>query len=82
MKIVSNNIDNNNNAKRKLYTIQYTKEELDEITLDFVTQMNNYIIRANDRIIKTLEEIEKEAGIGEEEVEIVPATTTTIKGQE
>ena len=44
--------------------------------------MNIYIIRANDRIIKTLEEIEKEAGIGEEEVEIVPATTTTIKGQE
>jgi len=63
LKIVSNNIDNNNNAKRKLYTIQYTKEELDEITLDFVTQMNNYIIRANDRIIKTLEEIEKETPV-------------------
>ena len=43
------------------FTIQYTKEELDKITLDFVTQMNNYIARINDRIIQTFEEIEKEA---------------------
>ena len=49
------------------FTIEYTKEELDKITLDFVTQMNNYIARVNNRIIKTLEEIEKEeAGVKEE----------------
>jgi len=41
-------ISNNNNKK---FTIQYTKEELDKITLDFVTQMNNYIARINDRIL-------------------------------
>ena len=52
------NIDNINN--KKLFTIQYTKEELDKITLDFVTQMSVYISRVNDRIIKTSEEIEKE----------------------
>ena len=55
---------NNNNKK---FTVQYTKVELDKITLDFVTQMSRYIARLNDRIIKTLEEIEKEeAGVKEE----------------
>lgn len=49
------------------------KEELDKITLDFVTQMNEYIAKVNNRILKTMEEIEKDA-------EIVPHTTTTIKG--
>jgi len=53
---IDNNIEN-----KKLFTIQYTKEELDKITLDFVTQMTNYIARVNNhRIIKTFEEIEKE----------------------
>jgi hypothetical protein len=34
---------------------------MDKITLNFVTRMNNYIARVNNRIIiKTLEEIEKE----------------------
>ncbi len=61
------NIDN-----KKLFTIQYTKEELDKITLDFVIQMSKYIARVNNRIIKTLDEIEKE------EVEIVPVTPTTV----
>jgi hypothetical protein len=62
---------------KKLFTIQYTKEELDKITLDFVTQMSKYIARLNNRIIKTLDKIEKE------EVEIVPATRTSIiKGQQ
>lgn len=42
----------------KSFTIQYTKEELDKITLDFVTQMNEYIARVNNRIIQTFEEIE------------------------
>jgi hypothetical protein len=56
----TNNIDNIDENK-ELFTIQYTKEEMDKITLDFVTQMNNYIARVNNRIIiKTLEEIEKE----------------------
>ena len=32
----------------------------DMIILDFVTQMSMYIARVNDRIIKTLEEIEKD----------------------
>ena len=56
-----NNIDNNTN--KKLFTIQYTKEDLDEITLHFVTQMNVYIARINDRILETFEEIEKEAKV-------------------
>lgn len=65
-----NNIDNIEN--KKLFTIQYTKEELDLITLDFVTEMSRYIARVNNRIIKTLEEIEKEAV---EVVEVFPLTT-------
>ena len=60
----------NNNEKK--FTIQYTKDELDKITLDFVTQMNEYFDRVNDRIIQTFEEIEHE-------VEIVPPTTTVTK---
>jgi hypothetical protein len=50
------------NNKDTKFTIQYTKEELDKITLDFVTQMNNYIARVvnNNRIITTLQVIEKE----------------------
>jgi hypothetical protein len=56
----TNNIDNIDENK-ELFTIQYTKEEMDKITLNFVTRMNNYIARVNNRIIiKTLEEIEKE----------------------
>jgi hypothetical protein len=55
------------NNENKRFTIQYTKEELDQITLNFVTQMSKYIARVNNRIIKTLEEIEKE-------VEIVQST--------
>ena len=42
------------------FTIQYTREELDKITLEFVTQMNEYIDRVNNRIIQTFEEIETE----------------------
>jgi hypothetical protein len=78
MMIVPTN--NENKDQYKKFTIQYTKKELDQIQSEFVEQMNKYIARVNNRIIKTLEEIEKEAGIGEE-VEIVPATTI-IKGQE
>jgi hypothetical protein len=68
---VSNNIDNTSNKK---FTVQYTKEELDKITLDFVTQITDYIARVNNRIIKTLEEIEKETEVA---VEILPPTTTS-----
>ncbi|MDF2736686.1 MAG: hypothetical protein K0S93_542 [Nitrososphaeraceae archaeon] len=57
--IIVSKEDNEQNSKR-LFTIEYTREELDKITLDFVTQMNNYIASVNNRIIKTLEEIEKE----------------------
>ena len=67
----TNNIDNIEN--KKLFTIQYTKEELDQIQSEFVEQMRSkYIARVNDRIIKTLEEIEKEAV---EVVEVFPLTT-------
>jgi hypothetical protein len=71
--IVPTNNENKDQYK-KLFTIQYTKEELDKITLGFVTQMNNYIARVNDRIIKTLEEIEKEAEVV---VEILLPPTST-----
>lgn len=58
----------------KSFTIQYTKEELDKIQNDFLEQMNKYIARVNNRIIRTLEEIEKE-------VEIVPPSTIIIEEQ-
>ena len=54
----TNNIDNIEN--KKLFTIQYTKKELDQIQSEFVEQMSKYIARVNNRIIKTLEDIEKE----------------------
>jgi hypothetical protein len=73
MIVPSNNEDKKDQYKKLLFTIQYTKEELDKITLDFVTQMNNYIARVNDRIIKTLEEIENETEV----VEVFPSTSTT-----
>jgi mannitol-1-phosphate/altronate dehydrogenase len=57
----TNNIDNIEN--QKFYTIQYTKKELDQIQSKFVEQMNKYIARVNNRIIKTLEEIEKETAV-------------------
>jgi hypothetical protein len=72
----TNNVDNNNNNNKRLFTIQYTKKELDKITLDFVTQMNNYISRVNDRILKTIEEIEEK----ETEVEVVPPSTIIKTG--
>jgi hypothetical protein len=49
--------------KKLLFTIQYTKKELDQIQSEFVEQMNKYIARVKNRIIKTLEEIEKEETI-------------------
>jgi hypothetical protein len=67
--------DNENKDQyKKLFTIQCTKEELDKITLDFVTQMNKYIARVNDRILKTLEEIENETEVV---VEILLPPTST-----
>ena len=59
------NYDNNNEVKK--FTIHYTNEELDKIQYDFLQQISEYIARVNNRIIKTIEEIEKE-----DEVEIVP----------
>ena len=59
MMIVLTNNENKDQYK-KLFTIQYTKKELDQIQSEFVEQMSKYIARVNDRIIKTLEEIEKE----------------------
>ena len=58
------------------FTIQYTKKELDQIQSEFVKQINTYIARVNNRIIKTLEEIEKEAA---EVVEVFPLTITIIE---
>ncbi len=70
----TNNIDNIENKK---FTIQYTKEELDMITLNFVTQMSKYIARVNNRIIKTLEEIEKEAEVMVVEIFLPPTSTSS-----
>ncbi|MGI9012608.1 MAG: hypothetical protein ACR2F1_15670 [Nitrososphaeraceae archaeon] len=72
MMIVPTNNENKDQYK-KLFTIQYTKKELDQIQSEFVEQMNKYIARVNNRIIKTLEEIEKEAEV----VEVFPSTSTT-----
>ena len=72
LNIVPKNIYNTNNNEKK-FTIQYTKKELDQIQSEFVEQMNKYIVRINDRILKTFEEIEKEA-----DVEVVPHTPTII----
>jgi hypothetical protein len=65
--MIVSNLDNNGNNK---FTIQYTKEELDKIQHDFVTQINKYISRVNNRILKTMEEIVHE-------VETVPPPTVT-----
>ena len=60
----TNNIDNINENKKLLFTIQYTMKELDQIQSEFVEQMRSkYIARVNDRIIRTLEEIEKETTV-------------------
>jgi hypothetical protein len=64
--------------ENKRFTIQYTKEELDKITLGFVTQINMYIARVNNRIIKTFNEIEKEVDAAND-VEVVPHTNTVIE---
>ena len=53
----------------KKFTIQYTKDELDKIQNDFLEQLSEYIARVNNRILRTMEEIEKDA-------EIVPPSTT------
>ena len=71
-------VPNTNNNENKRFTIQYTKEELDKIQNDFLEQINKYIARINNRIIKTIEEIEKEAAVGEEVEQFPP----TIKGGE
>jgi hypothetical protein len=55
--------DNENKYLDKKFTIQYTKKELDQIQSEFVEQMSKYIARVNNRIIKTLEEIEKETTV-------------------
>ena len=52
MMIVLTNNENKDQYK-KLFTIQYTKKELDQIQSEFVEQMSKYIPRVNDRIIKT-----------------------------
>jgi len=62
-------IDNINNKK---FTIQYTKEELDKIQNDFLEQLGEYIARVNNRILRTMEEIEKEAEL------FPPSTTVTF----
>jgi hypothetical protein len=49
-----------NIKNKKLFTIQYTKEELDKIQQEFLQQLSEYMARVNNRIIKTMEEIEKE----------------------
>ena len=72
--IVPTNNENKKDQYKKLFTIQYTKKELDKIQSEFVEQMNKYIARVNDRIIKTLEEIEKEV---ERVVEVSPPTSTS-----
>jgi hypothetical protein len=44
-----------NNTNKKLFTIQYTKKELDKIQSEFVEQMSKYLARINNnRIIKSL----------------------------
>jgi len=48
---ISNHYYNNNN---KRFTIQYTKEELNKITFDFVTQMDMYIARVTIELSRLL----------------------------
>jgi hypothetical protein len=63
--------NNNDNIENKKFIIQYTKKELDNITVDFVTHLSKYIAKVTNRIIKTFEEIEKES-----EVEQFPPIST------
>jgi hypothetical protein len=73
LNIVPKNIYNTNNNEKK-FTVQYTKKELDQIQSEFLEQMNKYIVRVNDGILKTLEEIENETEVV---VEVFPSSTTT-----
>jgi hypothetical protein len=61
--------NNNDTIENKKFTIQYTKEELDNV--DFVIQLSKYMAKVTNRIIKTFEEIEKES-----EVEQFPPIST------
>jgi len=51
MMIVSNHDNNENNNEKnnkKLFTIQYTKEELDKIQSDFLQQIRKYFAKVNN----------------------------------
>ena len=82
-KEISNNNENNIDPNNK-FTIQYTKEELDKIQIDFLEQISNYIARINNHVLRTLQEIEKEAAIEleDDEVEVFPPTTTNEETEE
>jgi len=64
--IISNN-DNIDHNKKLLYTIQYTKEELDKIQSDFLQQLSKYFAKVNNN----------NSNNRIEEVVIVPPPTTT-----
>ena len=66
--IVPSNDENNKDQDKKLFTIQYTKEELDKIQNDFLQQLSKYFDKVNR--------------ISRNEVEIVPPTAIIIEEEQ
>ena len=64
--------DNNNIENNKIFTIQYTKEELDKIQNDFLQQLSKYFAKVNNN----------NSNNRIEEVEIVPPTAIIIEEEQ
>ena len=67
MIVSTTNLDDNigRNKNKKLFTIQYTKEELDKIQNDFLEQLSSYFAKVNNNNNNR-----------NKEVEIVPPTNS------
>ena len=61
--------DNNNIENNKIFTIQYTKEELDKMQSDFLQQLSKYFAKVNNNNNRI-------------EVEIVPPTAIIIEEEQ
>lgn len=60
MIVSTTNLDDNigRNKNKKLFTIQYTKEELDKIQNDFLEQLSSYFAKVNNNNSNRNKEVE------------------------
>ena len=60
MIVSTTNLDDNNggNKNKKLFTIQYIKEELDKILNDFLEQLSSYFAKVNNNNSNRNKEVE------------------------